>query len=123
MEDISKKVLKFNALKEKLDWKGNVIEYVEHCEYEWNGYDPSIFLGSAICKGDLSSVPPPTDKKYALEFLPILFKDTFKSLGDQYYHYDREDLMRYKAIESEPINGMKFVVYSRDSDREMYWTM
>lgn len=123
MNDLNKKVLKFKAIKEKLDWKGNVIEDISTCDYEWNGYDPSLFLSSAICKGDLSAVPPPTDKKYALAFLPILFKGLFKNAGDQYYYYDQDDLQKYKTIESEPVNGMKFVVYSRSMDREMTWTM
>jgi len=116
-EDSECLVLKFKALREKLDWKGNVVEETDTYDFKWERYDPQAFLESVIRKGDLSCVPPLTPIRYAHDFM--------RHLDPEFGRNDDYDaaIKRYKLIESEPFSGIKYVVYDRASDNEMKWVM
>lgn len=109
--------LKFKAIREKLDWQGNIVEDVDNYTYKWEEYDPQVFLESVIRKGDLSSVPSLGGKRDRITFMQTLDRD-FARFED--YH---TALGRYTSIESEPFNGIKFVVYDRANDTNMKWVM
>ena len=68
-------VLTFKAVKEKLDWKGEVIEEVTQREYLWDAYDSKVFLDSVIKTGDLSLVPKVGHWKSAVEMFKAIFRD------------------------------------------------